>query len=290
MKNILITLVVLFTIISCTEQKSVTNPEVTADEIYSHIEFLASDSLTGRKPGTDGSLIAANYIRDNFTKYGLELLGDNGFQYFELVTKSEAGNNNSLRFANFEAELNTDFGPFSFSENDTVDAEAVFVGYGLIINEDSLKWDDYKDIDVKGKWVIVLRGDPELSNTESRFIPYSGDRSKVLTAKDNGAVGVIFIAGVSFNDKDKLAGLFYDKTTSRSGLPVVNVTRNLLNIYFQTAGVSKTIEELETELNESHLPKPINIPLNIQISTDVILQKTRTQNIIAVLESNKNNT
>ena len=46
-----------------------------------------------------------------------------------------------------------DFAPVAFSENSTLKAEVVFAGYGFSINNDSVKWDDYKGIDVKNKWV-----------------------------------------------------------------------------------------------------------------------------------------
>jgi len=54
----------------------------------------------------------------------------------------------------------------------------VFAGYGFDIDQDSLKWKDYNGVDVKGKWVMIFRGDPELDNTESKFIPYGDNKGK----------------------------------------------------------------------------------------------------------------
>jgi len=65
--------------------------------------------------------------------------------------------------------------------------EVMFAGYGFGINEDSLKWNDYSGLDVKGKVVMILRADPEIDKTKSPFIKYSRDRDKVLQAKDIGS-------------------------------------------------------------------------------------------------------
>ena len=56
--------------------------EITVEELEDHIDFLASDSLKGRKPGTAGGKIAAEYIRDQFKENGITPLGEDGFQYF----------------------------------------------------------------------------------------------------------------------------------------------------------------------------------------------------------------
>ena len=104
----LLGLMALFLFDSC----NVENPEITIKELDGHIRYLASDSLKGRYPGTEESKIAANYIKYNFVKGSLELLGDNGFQKFEVVTAITAGENNTIQFGDTQGVLNTDFAPF----------------------------------------------------------------------------------------------------------------------------------------------------------------------------------
>jgi len=64
------------------------NPEITSDELQQHIGYLASDELEGRLPGTEGDRLAAEYIANEFQKAGIDLIAENGYQYFEVVTKS----------------------------------------------------------------------------------------------------------------------------------------------------------------------------------------------------------
>ena len=81
------------------------NPEITAGDIKTTVEYLASDSLKGRKPGTDGSLLAAKYIGEQFENASLEMLNDNGFQKFGLVSAAEFGEGNMLETGKTVAEL-----------------------------------------------------------------------------------------------------------------------------------------------------------------------------------------
>ena len=77
--------------------------------------------------------------------------------------------------------------PLAFSSNAGLESEVIFAGYGFNINDDSLKWNDYKDIDVKGKWVMILRADPEPDNTKSPLSQFSSDRDKALAGKRYGS-------------------------------------------------------------------------------------------------------
>ncbi len=92
--------------------------------------------------------------------------------------------------------------PMAFSSDGEAESDVVFAGYGFNISNDSLKWNDYKGIDVKGKWVMILRADPEAENTKSPYLPYSGDRDKALLAKDMGAAGVLLVSGPVADPQD----------------------------------------------------------------------------------------
>ena len=125
--------------------------EITAREIKQHVTFLASDSLKGRKPGTPEGRLAAEYIAKSFSRYDLQLLGEKGFQFFDVVTAVKADKRNRLAFDDFRGELGKDFVPVAFSENASVTAGVVFAGYGFDFENDSLQWHDYKGIDIKDK-------------------------------------------------------------------------------------------------------------------------------------------
>ncbi len=248
------------------------------------VYFLASGQLKGRRSGEEGDSIAAQYIRKQFINAGLELMYDDGFQFFSLVSSVDIGNDNSLSFNDINFEIKTDFLPYSFSASRKVSAPVVFNGYGFDIVLDSLRWNDYADISVKGKWVLLLKGDPEIDQPESVFAPFSEERAKVLTAQDKGAAGVLMVAGRKFNDKDELQGLFYDKNSSTYSIPVLQVTRKLADQILSKS--NRTIEDLESMIDSSRIPTVFDANVSLTAKADVVQNTVITRNVVAILNGN----
>lgn len=260
------------------------NPEITAKELKTDVYFLASDSLKGRKPGTKEGDVAAAYIRDQFKASGLKLICENGFQYFEIVQDVSAGDHNSLRFEGFQGTLNKDFMPVAYSSDGNVSGNVVFAGYGFDIDQDSLKWKDYEGTEVKGKWVMILRGDPELDNNDSKFIPFTEIRGKILVAKDHGAAGVLVVTPVAVDKDDKLIGLHSENNDVTSGIPVINIKRDVADRILASSGFK--VDSLEKILNKTRKPKTMILPLTVTASSEVIQKKARTENVVGMLEGN----
>lgn len=255
--------------------------EITIDELHAHLGYLASDDLKGRKPGTEEGFLAAQYINLQFRQANLIPLGDDGFQYFKVATSISLGENNELIVGDMLVKPEEGYMPFAYSKNDEVSGHVVFTGYGFEIDTDTLKWDDYGNIDVKGKWVMILRGDPEPDNTNSNYINFSGDRGKVLTARDKGAAGILFVSGKNWDEKDQLVSLYYDKSISSAGLPVLQIKRDIADRILE--GTEKTIDELEKRLNEQKNPASFNIEIQVKVKTQIFHDWVRTQNVVFML-------
>lgn len=271
---------IIFLFTGFTIHAQIAEPEITKKELEEHVYFLASDELEGRKPGTDGGLKAARYIRDQFISFGLKPVGENGFQYFNVTTGITKGMNNMLVLNDSTFELNSDFIPLPFSSNAAVTAEVVFAGFGLEVDHDSLQWNDYKDIDVEGKWVLILRGDPEPDKDESLFISSSGDRDKSLLARDNKAAGVLLVNGPQFGDK-LLSGTF-DRVTADVGIPVINISQRLANLLLESSG--NTIVDLEKEIISQKQSISFTTGNKITGTTELIKNEVTTQNVVAIIE------
>ena len=256
-------------------------PEITAEELQDHVEYLASEDLKGRLPGTEGGLAAAEYIRDLLLSWGLEPLCDNGLQKVEIVASVKAGEASSLNAAGKDYELNKDFYPLAISENLSVESELVFAGYGFSIDSDELVWNDYKDIDVEGKWVLILRADPEVENPMSSFAAFSSDRDKAMLAKDKGAAGVLFVSGELFDQKDEFEGL--RKGEFSVGIPVLRISRTLANTLI---GYKGSITELEKQINDSRLPASFNTEMLVSAESELIQEIVSTHNVVMKLAGN----
>jgi len=253
------------------------------NDICMDIQVLASDSMAGRQPGTAGGNMAAAYIRQQFHADHLKLLFEDGFQYFDVVTDIELGKKNSFSSGNNSYKPGLDYTPYSFSCDTTVNALWVFAGYGLTINSDSLKWDDYNNLDVKNKWVMVLRGNPELSKKKSFFTNYSSDRNKMLTAKDHGAVGIILVTGYAMEKTDALVSLDFEKSKSRASIAVLNVTRKTADEILLSTG--KTIKQIEHAIDSAMQPAGFELKGNIKSVITISQKKVKTSNVAAVCMS-----
>jgi len=262
---------------------SVNAQSINEKDLKKHISFLASDSLKGRKPGMPETKIAASYIRNEFKNDGLQLLGEDGFQFFDVVTGIKAKSNNHLYINKFSCKIFEDNVPMPFSGNGTISGKIVFAGYGFDINTDKLKRNDYEKINVKGKWVLVLRGDPEMRNRQSLYIPYSSDRSKVMTAIKKGAIGVLLVSGNSFDKKDQLNELKYGRGNAQVKIPVIQIKRFLANKILNN---DKKISDYEQELIKDTKPVSFETKTNIKATVNIEYVKTRTQNIVALLPGN----
>lgn len=261
----------------------VINSFAQSNDICSYIKVLASDSLEGRKPGTKGGNMAADFIRNNFNANHLKLLYDNGYQYFDVVTEVELSKNNSFVFDKNTYKPGIDYIPYSFSHDTSINTSCVFAGYGFSINTDSLKWDDYKNIDVKNKWVMVLRGNPEINKTKNKFTNYTSDRNKMLIAKDHGAAGIIFVNGIAMSKSDELISLNYEKSKTKADIAVVNVTRNTADKILASSG--KTIKRLERVIDSTLQSSSFGIEGDVNATVEIIQKKVQTSNIVAVCMS-----
>lgn len=263
---------------SCqTTQRYKTN--ITKDDLYRSIDFLASDSLKGRYPGTTYDRVSAKFIKDQFDSYGLKPLGDKGYQFMDIIFEQKPGANNKLSINGIEQKYDQNYSTLPFSSSSSLDASIVFVGYGFKIDNGKLLWNDYQAVDVTNKWVLILRGDPEPDSLQSVFISQSSDRNKTLLAKDQGAKGVILVSGNVFDPKDKLITM--SEKNYDIGIPVIHVKRDIADMILNGQG---KIEDLEKQLNLDRHPHSLELATKVVASTDVINEKRTTQNVVAMLE------
>src|SRR5437868_416280 len=139
---------------------------ITPDGLLAHIKVLASDEFEGRAPGTKGEELSVKYITDQLKQIGLKPGNPDGsyIQEVPLVgIKSEPRMSLAIGDKTTELRYPDDFVASSArlqSEIKINDSDVVFVGYGIVAPE--YGWDDYKDIDVSGKTILMLIGDPPI--------------------------------------------------------------------------------------------------------------------------------
>jgi len=272
----LITCAIIFS--ACTRYGS-NNPNVTTGEILEHIGFLTSDSLKGRLTASAGDSLASEYIRDELAGNGLIPANDKGFQRFKVLKRLFPGQNNYLSFKGTEFMIGKDFIPAGISENGELRAEVIFAGYGFGIETDSIKWDDYSKLNVKGKWVMLLRSDPELDKPDSPYEFHRSDREKTLRAKDMGAGGVILVSGPAYDEDDILDQP--GREDYSAGIPVIRIKRFVADRIITGSGY--TIAGLEKKMTEIRRPIDFRTDLILSARTELLKERGTARNVVMLL-------
>jgi Zn-dependent M28 family amino/carboxypeptidase len=186
---------------------------VDAEKIRAHVKYLADDSLEGRGPGTRGGEMAAAYIAKQFAMYGLKPAGDNGTYlqqvnfvgtrtigdktHFSFVPDKPKGGGMSIMLHSYDLTYANDYTVNNRKLTETADINApiVFVGYGVVAPE--FGWNDYAGIDVKGKVVLCIVGDPPSDDPKffgGKALTYYGRWTyKFEEAARQGAIGALVI-------------------------------------------------------------------------------------------------
>src|SRR5216683_5071507 len=177
--------------------------KIDPEHIRAHVRFLSHDLLEGRGTGQRGGDIAAEYIATQFWLYGLKAAGDNGtfFQKVPMVGITPAPETTfELAPAKGDAMQLKPLDQYvAYDEtqrpSDDIDAEIVYVGYGIEAPE--YQWDDYKGVDVRGKVLLMLVNEPSSDDPnffKGRALTYYGRWVyKYEETARKGAVGAILI-------------------------------------------------------------------------------------------------
>ena len=171
-------------------------PQVTAARLEEHIRYLASDRLTGRAPGTPGYDSAARYVARHFAALGLDSAGTAGYFQPVPLRRARAVEGSSLVLAGKAGRRALvpyrDYVPFAnlVALRSEVTAPLVFAGFGVTAPERG--YDDYREVDAKGKIVVLLTGAPG-SFPPAERAHYADGRAKVGNAVRRGAVGLLVV-------------------------------------------------------------------------------------------------
>jgi Zn-dependent M28 family amino/carboxypeptidase len=176
--------------------------DISGDRIRAHVKFLASDLLEGRAPGTRGGKLTSEYLAAQFALAGARPAGENGtyFQNVPLVgIEPQPGSQLSVtgKGRTVPQRWLEDFVGVNHRQKplDQFEAEAVFVGHGIVAPE--YEWDDFKGTDVRGKILVQFTNEPESTDPKffgGRALTYYGRWTyKYEEALRKGALGSIII-------------------------------------------------------------------------------------------------
>jgi len=271
--------------------------EITGDYMRGIVVEISDDRYEGRGPGSEGDKMARDYLAERMEELGLEPgAADGGWeQVFDLVgvnasqpdTWTFDGHGKSMTFKQWDQFIVGS--GMQETRAEIIDAEVVFVGYGIQAPE--YDWDDYKGVDLKGKVLLMMNNDPdwdpELFAGETRLW-YGRWDYKYLSAARQGAVGAIII-----HTSPSAGYPFQVVQTSWTGvqfeLPAGDEPRSQINAWVTedsarelVAMAGKDLDELrEAAYNRDFQPVPLGVTTSLAMNVDV--QTVQSANILGLI-------
>jgi Zn-dependent M28 family amino/carboxypeptidase len=214
MRNFLAFLLLTVCLASCSSKPELYQFQVA--DLEPNLITLSSDEFMGRMPFTEGENLTTSFLESKFKEMGLE--PGNGDSYFQevpmvsIITYPEQSMEFKTAQGSVMGEGLKDFVIWTQRTDSVVriqDAEVVFAGFGIVAPE--YGWNDYKNLDVKGKIVVVMINDPGFGSEDSTFFKgntmtyYGRWTYKYEEAVRQGALGCLIVhntipAGYGFNN------------------------------------------------------------------------------------------
>ena len=274
---------------------------ITKESLLSHVEVLSSDDYMGRATGTEGEQKSVDYLVSELKKIGATSGVEDGsfVQPFPLVGQKTS--NHTMRISRSgRSSLNPDFfedfvawPSDEATEVNIRNAELVYVGYGIQAPEEN--WDDFKDVDVSGKIIVIKNNDPEYDENmfggKARLF-YGRYTYKYEKAKEMGALGAIIIhttetAGYGWNvvsngwsrERFNVKGSGGDDSQTKVS---AWMTYDASNAMFNMAGLDMN-ELLDAADSPDFEPVPLT-GVRMNVSLDAEYRDINAKNVLGVIE------
>ena len=281
---------------------------IDPEKIRAHVKFLSDDLLEGRGPGLRGSELAAQYIATQFALYGLKPGGDNGtyLQQINFVGMNAIPEKTTMSIIppkrpegqigimlySYDLKYGDDYTVSNRTLTPVVDIDApiVFVGYGVDAPE--FNWNDYAGIDVKGKVILCIVGDPP--STDPNFfggdaLTYYGRWTyKFEEAARKGAIGALII------HRTDLASYGWDvvKNSNTSEKTYIRDNRDpqleaaswiQLDVAKQIFKSSNLDPDTEIEAAGKRGFKAIELPVRLHAHVESVVRPFQSPNVVGIL-------
>jgi aminopeptidase YwaD len=262
------------------DSRMVTDPEITVDDLRRHVYYLASEELKGREAGSPEEAVAANYIADHFEAFGLIPAGDNEYLQEFSFTRGVRQQPGRVYLESTGVRINAEEGlvmAWGISGSGMATGRLVFAGYGIKDTEGG--YDEYRPVDVTGKIVMIMRGDPESDEgADDREII----RERVRLAEDHGAAAVLLTIPSHYEGTQPLLPLRYDRLAAAASIPVLQLTRETARILMQYAAFD--LDFMESEIIRSGEPVSVETDMPVRVVVDLATERRVARNVIGLVE------
>ncbi len=307
-KSMILSFVISVLLVSCKDEprnSSNSFEPFSIESIEAHMATLASDEFQGRMPCSEGEDKTVAYLVDQLEAMGLQ--AGNGSSFTQDVPLLEIDGTPDekmvLDYGDEKVELDfpKDFVVHTQRKADKVsikDSELVFCGYGIVAPERG--WNDFKDVDLKGKTAVVLVNDPGFGGQDSTFFKgntmtyYGRWTYKYEEADRQGADGLLIIhektsAGYPWfvvesswtGGQQGLSGIDRTQDCGVKGWISLNTAKGL----FDKAGLDMA-KEIRSARTKDFQPKSLKAKASVSIENEYT--ECISKNVAAILPGAKN--
>lgn len=231
MKNVLIVFALILAVPSFAQSTKKLNKvasTITPADLKAKLSVIAGPEMEGRETATPGQKRAAAFIENYFKSLDLQPgMPDGSYQMqFTVYQDSLANTSFTLYGKSLVAGTDYTFNPIALTAGNWTADSIAFAGFGLVDSAHN----DYKNLSVKGKWVIIAEGKPEDAEKPAGTVFYSfrdpaSLYQKMMQARNSGAKGV-FVVNKELNPKNAagLKGNMYMKKAGTTAVPIVSIS------------------------------------------------------------------
>jgi hypothetical protein len=284
-------LLLLFPVFLSAQQKDTIalrfSKDVTAAGMSKNLRVLASDEYEGRETGKKGQKMAAEYIAKQFMAVGIPPFKDSTyFQHYPLNMVMPGPAEVSINKTKFSG--NKDYYNFPGLTEQTMDIKNVtFLGYGI----DEPDYSDYKGVDVRGKVVMILSGEPfskdsisYISKQKKPSLWTTYYKLKPEKARENGVLALLIVIddvqkGVQDN-KHKLETPSMKLDMNRKEMPIIYISKDMANAILKKQKLDKIRKKIEANGKPVKKDAKTNLTINIKNT----IQKIEAENVLGYLE------
>jgi len=236
-----------------------THAAISAVDLEYHVRTLTDPRTAGRRAGSEGEQLAADYLTRVFASIGLEPMGPDADprHRFSFTSGVALGPHNDLTISSADAqsialEIDRDWRPLAFSRSSVIPASPiVFAGYGLLVSADEKRAaiDEYSGIDVQDRWVLVFRDLPQSLDPDHRqaLQQHASLRYKAMVARDHGARGILFASGPLGRFREELVPLRFDASLAGTRIAVVSISDRVAEQLL--AGFGNPLEDIQSTVD-----------------------------------------
>ena len=258
---------------------------IKSEELLQTVKTLTSPEFDGRLSGSEGYNKAASFAAERFSRDGLVPAGDDGYFQYLNVEYNKIDTPVTFNILNedevHEFALGKDYVFRGFSGSGNLKLPVAFCGYG--ISRPDLGYDDYKNIDVTDKIVLVFKQNPLWKIKETDWgKDYPREKSKV--AYDHGAKGILFVSRSNDKKIQPLIGsVMHGEGEQLENFPQLQISPEAANEFIVSSGYSLSECQIKIDAKEKPFSFLTRREAEIKVSTEYT-KSAKTMNVVGKIE------